>query len=53
MQIKGRTCLHSDLGHALLSHLFLCEQREGAGTQVAAPLGAFELFLKFGVFLEF
>lgn len=49
---EGPVCI-SDLGHVLLSHLFLCEQREGKGTQVAAPLQAFKLFLKFWVLLEF
>lgn len=40
MKTQGRTCLISDLGHVLLSHLFLCEQREAKGTLVAAPLQA-------------
>lgn len=35
--VEGPVCI-SDLGHVLLGHLLLCEQREGKGAQVATPL---------------
>jgi len=54
MQISGRIYLHFRSGScSFASQLFLCEHREGKGTQVAAPLEAFKLFLKFLVFLVF
>lgn len=54
MQVRGRTCLYFRSGSCSSeSQLFLPEQREEKGTQAAAPLEAFKLFLKFWGFPEF